>query len=285
MNEMESDYNVRDIQLVELSILLEIDRLCRENHINYCIVGGTLLGAVRHKGFIPWDDDLDIAMPRKDYERFIQICSMELSDDYYLHSVDSDENYWLPFVKVTKKYTVFEEKNIAGLGCKTGIYVDVFPLDDARKERSKGKSIITKLIKIINSVYLYKIRYYKLHPCDSRKIILYRALGMISTKKLHSLQNRLMKYYNGASTQYYVNYGSNYDTVKQTMPKTVYEPLSEVLFEGHMFYAPADTDYYLRRIYGNDYMELPPLKKRITHNPVKIEYDTRNEGRKNRTMN
>lgn len=128
---MEETFVLQDLHKVEIEILDEIDRICRKNNINYCLVGGTLLGAVRHGGFIPWDDDLDVAMPRNDYEKFIDVCKNELSDDFYLHSIETDKTYWLPFIKIRKKYTIFEEKNIAGLGCKTGIYVDIFPLDDA----------------------------------------------------------------------------------------------------------------------------------------------------------
>ena len=84
-----------------------------------------------------------------------------------------------------------------------------------------------------------------------------------------------MKHYNCKSADYYVNYGSNYDPIKQTMPKKVYEPFTEVLFEGKSYYAPNDTDYFLRRLYGNNYMELPPEEKRITHDPVNLVFDTR----------
>lgn len=271
---------LRQLQQIEVDILDEIDRICRINNIRYCLVGGTLLGAVRHQGFIPWDDDLDIAMPRSDYEKFINVCKSQTSADYYIHSVDSDPTYWLPFIKVRKKYTIFEEKNTAGLGCQTGIYVDIFPLDDAKDVDSISKRIITKLIKEISTLYLYKIGFYKKHDCRVMRRALYSILSVISTRTLQKQQTRLMKHYNCKSAEYYVNYGSNYDPKKQTMPKKVYEPFAEVLFEGKSYYAPNDTDYYLRRLYGNNYMELPPVEKRITHDPVNLVFDTRENAEK-----
>ena len=98
---------LQSLQKVEIEILDEIDRICRMNNINYCLVGGTLLGAVRHGGFIPWDDDVDVAMPRNDYERFMDVCKSELSDDFYLHSIKTDKTYWYPFIKIRKKHRKF----------------------------------------------------------------------------------------------------------------------------------------------------------------------------------
>lgn len=273
---------LRQLQRIEVDILDEIDRICRTNNIRYCLVGGTLLGAVRHRGFIPWDDDLDVAMPRSDYEKFVNVCKSQLSDDYYIHCIDSDPKYWLPFIKVRKKYTIFEEKNTAGLGCQTGIYVDIFPLDDAKEVDSISKRIITRFIKEISTIYLYKIGFYKKYDCSFMRRVLYSILSVVSTRTLQKQQTRLMKHYNCKSADYYVNYGSNYDTIKQTMSKKVYEPFKEVIFEGKLYYAPNDTDYFLKRLYGNNYMELPPEEKRITHDPVNLVFDTReNAGKDN----
>lgn len=278
---MKETFVLQDLHKVEIEILDEIDRICRKNSINYCLVGGTLLGAVRHGGFIPWDDDLDVAMPRNDYEKFIDVCKNELSDDFYLHSIETDKTYWLPFIKIRKKYTIFEEKNIAGLGCKTGIYVDIFPLDDAIVIDSFKKRFVTQVIKEISALYLFKIGFYKQHYCKPFRKAVYWFLSMISTVELHKIQNRLMKRYNGDFSKYFINYGSNYSTIKQTMPKETYIPFKEISFEGKMYFAPNDTNYYLKRIYGENYMELPPVEKRITHNPEKLVFDTRIQNENN----
>lgn len=176
-----------------------------------------------------------------------------------------------------EKNTVFEERNIAGLGCKTGIYVDIFPLDDAEVIDSKKKRVITQIIKEISALYLYKIGFFKFHYCKPLRRAIYFIVSLLSNEKLQKIQTKLMKYYNSDSAEYYINYGSNYDPIKQTMPKKIYAPFKEVLFEGKMYYAPNDTDYFLKRLYGNNYMELPPEEKRITHNPIKLVFDTRCE--------
>ena len=95
---------LRKLQLTQLEILTEVVRICHSNKLRYYLIGGTLLGAIRHKGFIPWDDDLDIAMPRKDFVKFISICRTELNSRYFLHYYTTDFNYYLPFAKVRKVF-------------------------------------------------------------------------------------------------------------------------------------------------------------------------------------
>jgi len=124
---------LKRLQNIEYEILQEIVRICEKNNLSYFLIGGTLLGAVRHKGFIPWDDDLDIAIPRKDYEKFLKICQTQLNSDYFLHCNKTDPDYWLPFAKVRKKNTLFDEKSITSIETHKGIYNDVFPLDNAKK--------------------------------------------------------------------------------------------------------------------------------------------------------
>lgn len=274
---MENNTELRKLQLEELAMLNIIDSICRQNSIKYCLVGGTLLGAVRHQGFIPWDDDLDVAMPRSDYEKFIEVCKTLLPEEYYIHSIDSDSKYWLPFIKIRKYNTVFEENNIAGLGCRSGIYLDIFPLDDANAVDTMAKRIITKIIKELSSLFLYKIGYYQKHKCKLLRRVGYAMLSVFSMRFLQKFQVCLMKHYNSDSSEYYINYGSNYNPIKQTMPKKVYEPFKQVMFEGKYYSAPNDTDCFLKRLYGNNYMELPPVEKRITHNPVRLVFDTRKE--------
>src|SRR5690554_4415622 len=120
---------LKKLHNVQIEILNQIVKICNQNKLTYFLIGGTLLGAIRHKGFIPWDDDLDIAMPRKDYEKFLELCQGYLGDEYYLHCSKTDPKYWLPFAKVRKNNTIFEEKSIQTINSHKGIYVDIFPLD------------------------------------------------------------------------------------------------------------------------------------------------------------
>lgn len=119
----------------ELNILKLVVRFCDENHIQYFLTAGSLLGAVRHKGFIPWDDDLDISMPRDDYERFLSIAANKLDKCLYLHCNNTDTEYWLPFAKVRMNDTEFVEPTIEKIQTHKGIFIDIFPLDNAKKQK------------------------------------------------------------------------------------------------------------------------------------------------------
>ena len=110
-----------------LIIMDEIDRVCKKNNLRYYLVGGSLLGAVRHKGFIPWDDDLDIAMPREDLNKLLEISASVLSPNYYVKWYQDDPRYWNPFPKICKRGTLFDENKEEWE--KTGLFIDIFPLD------------------------------------------------------------------------------------------------------------------------------------------------------------
>ena len=258
---------------VEIEILDEIVRICEQHHLTYFLAGGTLLGAVRHKGFIPWDDDLDVAMPREDYERFCDLCKEELQDSYYLHSKEIDSQYWLPFVKVRKKGTIFDEALLKNVQNKfNGIWVDIFPLDYSVTENSKGKRCRTYLYKQL--MYLIS---YRSHGVIPKKIIsksFFYATRYINISTFRKWQDWLMTRENAQKERhFFVNFASQYRTIKQTMPIEVYLPASKILFCGKMYSAPHDTEAFLKRLYGSDYMLYPPFEKRMTHNPYRLSFD------------
>ena len=128
---------LRRLQLTQLDIAKEIKRVCEKNDIKYWLESGTLLGAVRHKGFIPWDDDLDIAMRRDDYERFKKIAPRDLSSEYFFQSWETDENFGLPFAKVRKRKTIYKEIKAKNSKANNGIFVDIFPYDIVSGEDDK----------------------------------------------------------------------------------------------------------------------------------------------------
>lgn len=261
------DAVLRRLQLTQVEILDEIVRICESNDIRYYLVGGTLLGAIRHKGFIPWDDDLDIAMPRQDYVKFCKLCETQLDSKYFLHNAETDDNYWLIFSKIRKKGTVINEGNIKDLDIEKGIFVDIFPFDDAPKEK---KRVRTKIIKSLATTISLKIGI-SLRYTKKQKMVA-TILKPFSIKTLSKLQQKIMTLDNGKNYPYYINYGSNYDTVKQTIPKDKYEPYKVAEFEGKNYRIPNDADYVLRRIYNN-YMELPPAEKQVLrHKPEYIDF-------------
>lgn len=262
---------LKKIHEVEVDILDEIVRICDLHQLNYYLIGGTLLGAVRHKGFIPWDDDLDIVMPRSDYDKFCSFCQSELDERYMLHSIDTDKRYWLPFAKIRKKNTLFNESNISTIDAPKGIYVDIFPLDNALCEDSFEQRIRTKKIKAISSVIYFKRGLnIKFTP---KTVLLSIIMFPFSIRALSKYQIKLMTKQNKKDCEYYINFGSNYNTVKQTILKSKYDPTAEVEFEGKKYKTLGDYEFFLKRIYGENYMQLPPMEKRVTHRPVEISFD------------
>jgi hypothetical protein len=146
---------VRELQLLELSVLKEVDRICREQGFTYYLGEGTLLGAVRHGGFIPWDDDIDILMPREDYERFLRLAPGLIGDDFEVQHWTTIPRYWSAFAKVRLRDTsLFYQPPIAHLTDNNGPYIDIFPLDSVPKLRSaaqdRQKRLMTKYRKSLS---------------------------------------------------------------------------------------------------------------------------------------
>ena len=121
---------LRKVQLIELEILKEFDKICKDNHLRYILVGGTLIGAIRHNGFIPWDDDIDISMPRKDYNKFIKIQKKQLNHQkYYFQCMETENEFGLPFGKIRRKGSIYSETTCPLDEKKQGIWIDIFPID------------------------------------------------------------------------------------------------------------------------------------------------------------
>lgn len=268
MNDQSDKLSRLKITLTE--ILSEVDKVCEKNRIPYVLVGGTLLGAQRHGGFIPWDDDLDIAMLRSDYERFEHIAATELPDTLYFRSFHTDKEYYLPFGKVCKKGTSYITDIDSSLTSNNEVFIDVFPLDFAKKENSLFQKIQALIVKGLKSVVIRKKKMKVKSTAFSVKVMQLLCLPF-SAQTLMRWQESTMKLCKEESAKYIVNLGSNYSYIKQTMPKDVYYPTSRMKFENKEFQAPANVEYYLSRIYGPNYMELPPIEKRVTHNIVKLD--------------
>ncbi len=259
------------LKAVQIDILDEIVRICTENRLTYFLIGGTLLGAIRHKGMIPWDDDIDIAMPRKDFEKLMSLCETQLQSAYYCQYNVKDHLYWHPFAKIRKNGTVFEEPATVNCSAHKGIYVDIFPLDNAGKQKSLFQTFQAKLSKSMIAVIMQRHRIVtKTSISKKTKLLLWLTLWM-PVSALSRLQNAVMRLNKNERSKYFVNLGSQYHYVKQTIEKDRFLPPVQVEFEGKYYSAPKDYHYFLSRIYG-DYMKLPPEEKRINHNPIKIVF-------------
>lgn len=263
-----NENTLKKLHATEVEILVEIDRVCYEHGWRYYLVGGTLLGAVRHKGFIPWDDDLDIAMPRADFEKFIQEKTLQ-SGKYFVQSYLTDEKYTRIFAKVRKKGTIFLEKNDALADRNHGIFVDIFPLD-YRSENESKLFVLKRRIALRLDGYANE----RIIGEEIKGHLKYLGffLKCFSENSICQYRDKILSCVDNSDL--YVNYGSQYGMDKQTMPVSVYEPSVKLEFEGKMFNAPGQYEILLERLYGPNYMQLPPKEKQITHNPLRISFDT-----------
>lgn len=254
---------LRKVQLVQLEIAKEIARICEENKINYYLIGGTLLGAIRHKGFIPWDDDLDIGMIRSDYEKFMQIAPKCLDDKYALIDWKSDLNYPHPMGKIIKKGTIYRESKRNDNG-NQGIWVDIFPYDYTL---GIGKDFAKKTfkLKVLRSLVRAKCNYQTWQSGEG--IILSKyiknlpfRLAAIFLKKETLVEKYEMLCVEDENLKYLYENGTE-DYEKWCFPREYFIEQTRAEFEGCYFSIPQKYDEYLRRAYG-EYMELPPENER-----------------------
>lgn len=262
--------SMRDVQKGTLEILKMIDKICDELNLKYCLAYGTLIGAVRHNGFIPWDDDVDIMMPRKDYDLFVQyfieqkeklkpyeIINPQVNEKCpYTISRISDSRYWLD-VNNEEDYGI-------------GLFVDVYPLDgvgDSFEESSKLKNFSSKYASLcfLSTRQMVKrentkttIKYIIKFPA----FIVAKVLGKkFFMKKLYSIAAKCD--YDNSKYIGCIIWASD-DGVRGIFPKDWFKELIDIEFEGYMFKAPKDYDKILKHGYG-DYMKLPPKRDRIAH--------------------
>jgi len=264
---------LRKLQLTELDILVDIDKICKENNIQYFLIGGTLLGAVRHKGFIPWDDDIDIGMLRSDYEKFIELCLNKnvLGEKYFLHCNESDENYFVPFIKVKKNNTTFAEEDLENLNTHKGIFLDIFPYDNVPKQNSIIQRIQAIIVRNIHYAIYVKYNIYKL---KNKKRKLFTWFLTLLPKKTLKKMNRYFStiFEKRKNNKYIVSIAGSSSYVDETLLKERLFPLKKTTFENLEFYSFNDNDYYLTQLFG-DYMKLPPEEDRKTHKPQFIDFE------------
>jgi len=257
------------LQRDTIEILDHVVSICNRNNITYFLYGGTLLGAARHKGFIPWDDDIDISMPRNDYDKMINILKMELNNELYVLDIfNTNKYYWLPFMKVRKKNTIYEEwfqKKYKGY---KGIWVDIFPLDDGKTPNPKAYALRKLCVSKAKAILACRNGYCKNLAWDIARLF----FQIIPPFFLHFIIRTAMTLGNNEKNPFFLNFGSQYKIEKQVHLKEKYYPSLELEFEGKMYKVPHDYDYVLTKVYGSDYMQLPPLEKRTTHNPNCIKF-------------
>lgn len=246
---------LRQVQLKQLGILREIDKICRKHDIDYWLDGGTILGAVRHGGFIPWDDDIDIAMRLEDLPRFAVACEADLPPHLYLQTQETEPSCRLPISKVRDCDSfLVEYADDFTRPYGKGLYVDIFPMITYP---SVSKNFVKKVAggyckanAILQSQHYYSWRSVAELFWFGAKRACLRTLWWVADKL-----------WNTGEYTCNVLHNNGYGIMHRT---DAIFPLSTVQFEGEEFLAPANPDAYLRDLYRN-YMELPPEEKRHGH--------------------
>ena len=262
---------LRDLQLKELDILKECLKIFQKYNLRYFMLGGTFLGAVRHRGFIPWDDDIDIFMTRDDYETFLSIMDQQKNDKFKcLHYGKEFPNYFYRFAKVVDLETTLQEGNFISHK-DMGIFVDVFPADgiDIKKAEKHVKKIQYYSSMIIRSATNKITR--KDNPSLPKylsKKILYPFIKLIGWKYWLKKHEKFVKSKKIKDYEYATLYSGGWG-MKEIFPKSYLNDTVYLDFEGHKFPAFKEYDKHLTHLYG-DYMTPPPPEKQITHHDFKI---------------
>lgn len=272
---------LRKVQLIQLSIATEIKRICDKNDIDYFLDSGTLLGAVRHKGFIPWDDDMDIGMTRENYNRFIEAAKTDLGDEFFLQTWETDKYYPMPFAKVRKNGTLFVEENFDKAKFHQGIYVDVFPYDNFPMDKKRQKKLWRRK-NYLSAMLLMKCKAIKFKSNSNTfvkvilKILMFSVIKFLtvfySKKRLIVKYEKNIKKYSEEKSDLVYEQTQCYTFGYWVMDKEYLDGTISLPFEDTEFKVLKNYDKYLTHIYG-DYLTPPPEKSRMLgHHIIKLEF-------------
>lgn len=256
-------YDVKDVQKKIFEIFLEFDKICKRHDIHYTLEGGTLLGAVLHQGFIPWDDDMDIIMLRKDYDLFCEVANEELPKPYSFMNMDMSDEYPFLFGKCFNNDTVYMAENVAHLNIPHGVFLDIFVEDNIKLSTKKIQS---RLVSAIGTVRYIKLGVEKF----SFKHMFYAPLFALSISKLTKLGNKVMRWYEKEETDYVYPLCESISS-KPPLPRRMLTQLEPAFFNGFQVNIPTCHMWYLHKHYETP-MELPPIESRHpTHGVIEIK--------------
>lgn len=258
-----SSSELKQIQSIELEMLIEFDKICRKYHIKYSLDGGTLLGAVRHQGFIPWDDDIDVIMRREEYFKFRKACKKDLDQTkFFFQDYLTDSNYRWGYAKLRRKGTEFVRRGQEHLKQHSGIFIDIFVADNV------PDGYVSRRVHHFCCFLIRKMLYSEVGRCNEKNPLLrwiYQLLSKIPRDKIFHLRNGLAARANQRHTELISHYTLEYPKhCRYGLPAKCFDEMVELEFEGRKFYAFQDYHLYLSTYYG-DYMALPPKEKQVPH--------------------
>lgn len=266
------DEDLKRLHEIEVEILLEVIRVCENNGLTYFSYGGTTLGALRHNGFIPWDDDIDIGMMRDDYEKFLVIAPKCLKDGYTLQHFSVDSNTPTYFAKVRRDGTEFVEKYTKNIDMHHGVFIDIMPHDfiplNIKKRRLyRIRAEICKQLYVSKTVAETTItRGKKKRIRTIERKFLHFFMQPIPKKWLYKVYDDCLRKYNDTDSKLITTRGMQ---DSENMLEDIF-PLKKHRFEDIEINIPANADKVMIQCYG-DYMQLPPPEDRITHSPYRLK--------------
>lgn len=266
--------DIEELKKIQLDLLDEFDDYCVRNGLTYYLAYGTLIGAVRHKGYIPWDDDIDVIMPRTDYEKLIEVFNKGgHASNIKVVSHEIDPKYYLPFAKLINTSTEMQEE--VNSDYKVGVYLDIFPLDNLADDYETAKKRMRKAFRYNELLLLKNLTFSKGRAWYKNAIL--KVGRFVSSfwsrdRLINILNNFGICKENSSSTNYVgVVTGIEVGDESQVFESQWFRETIKVEFEGREFIAPAGYDAFLRKVYG-DYMQFPPVEEQITHHVFNAWY-------------
>lgn len=263
--------NIKTLQSEELKMMKIIREICEKENLTYFMIGGTLLGSIRHKGFIPWDDDVDLAMPRKDYEKFLMVSKKYLPTNIFVQNFRTDDKYRYYITRVLNKNILVEEKRFIGVDTPQAYAsVDIFPIDGSPNPRILRKIHYSR---IMIRRFLISLCYRDTIDKERKRSNLEKLLvnilikipfeSILSPNKIKESLDKLLKKYSMDGSLYSGTIMGAY-RIREMVPTVMFGKPKLYKFEDDTFYGPEQVDEYLKHMYG-DYMKLPPKEQQKTH--------------------
>ncbi len=268
---METEFNIKEYQSYLLKMMKVFDSFCRDHNLKYSLCGGSLLGAVRHKGFIPWDDDIDVMMPRPDYNKLLELSALDFPHGYSIVFAGNKPYYYLPIAKMIDNNTCLIETQRT-MKCPIGVNIDIFPVDAVPEESKKQLSAYKKFrsdykkASLTASYFPLKLPFvngklklgilYNYFVCRIHKLLfdsksIFRNMDLLVSAESWEEGNKCRIY-------------GSYQFHNRLFEISIFKNFNELEFEDAKFMCIEDYDTYLKSLY-KDYMKLPPVEKRVCH--------------------